>query len=374
MRFLRTLFATALLAGLAGPVRAQEPATPTLTLEPTSATRLVAKHNRHQAVATVRDANGDPVVGVTVAFHVVFDNVFDNPEFGAPESTTLRQTGADGRARHVTEADRPHVQRIHAWADGDDDRREDPDEPSDDATVRWRPPAGPAKPALVRGTTWYLRGSLTAGLADRSFTFGPGGVPLFGDWDGDGTDTPGWYRDGVFHLRNANSAGPADIVFSYGRPGEVPVVGDWDGDGTDTIGVVRDTTWHLRNSTDYRKRRGVGDLPPFRYGLVGDRLVAGDWDGDGADSPGVFRTPAGAQAARWYLRNRLSTGTNDVPTIVFGVVSATPLVGDWDRFGADRLGVAAPGNVYLRYRLTAGDPHYGFRYGNYREGGSYLTW
>src|SRR5438874_5846605 len=52
--------------------------------------------------------------------------------------------------------------------------------------------SAPPKPALVRNGEWYLRRSTTDGPADRGleFTFGnPGDTALFGDWDGDGSDT-----------------------------------------------------------------------------------------------------------------------------------------------------------------------------------------
>jgi len=54
----------------------------------------------------------------------------------------------------------------------------------------------------------------------------------------------------TFFLRNSNSAGPADLMFSYGWPGATPLVGDWDGNGTDTVGVYDSgsATFFLRNS------------------------------------------------------------------------------------------------------------------------------
>ena len=84
-----------------------------------------------------------------------------------------------------------------------------------------------------------------------------GGVRFYGDWDGNGTVTPGIvYRIpnvGLqWHLRNQNGSGPPDIVFLYGAWTDAPVVGNWDGVGGDTIGVARrhpniGLEWHLRN-------------------------------------------------------------------------------------------------------------------------------
>ncbi len=54
------------------------------------------------------------------------------------------------------------------------------------------------------------------------FYFGnPGDYPFMGDWNCDGFDTPGLYRqsDGYVYLRNSNTQGPADISFFFGNPG-----------------------------------------------------------------------------------------------------------------------------------------------------------
>jgi hypothetical protein len=52
---------------------------------------------------------------------------------------------------------------------------------------------------------------------------------LAGDWDGDGIDSIGIYRNGLFYLRNSNTQGFADMVFALGNNGDVPIAGDWDG-------------------------------------------------------------------------------------------------------------------------------------------------
>ncbi|HLE38189.1 MAG TPA: HYR domain-containing protein, partial [Acidimicrobiia bacterium] len=68
---------------------------------------------------------------------------------------------------------------------------------------------------------WYLRNSV--GVVS-SFYFGnPGDYPIVGDWDCDGDDTPGMYRqsDGYVYLRNSNTQGVADIRFFFGNPGDI---------------------------------------------------------------------------------------------------------------------------------------------------------
>jgi hypothetical protein len=49
-----------------------------------------------------------------------------------------------------------------------------------------------------------------------------------GDWNNDGIDTIGVYRNARFYLRNSNTVGTADIVFALGNPGDMPIAGDWD--------------------------------------------------------------------------------------------------------------------------------------------------
>jgi len=80
------------------------------------------------------------------------------------------------------------------------------------------------------------------GAAAFSYLFGSSGdIPFVGDFDGDGVDTVGLYRqsDGFVYFRNSLTPGEADLAFFYGLPGDQILVGDWDGDGTDTIAVYR---------------------------------------------------------------------------------------------------------------------------------------
>lgn len=83
-----------------------------------------------------------------------------------------------------------------------------------------------AKPAVVRGNTWFLRNSNTTGVADMVFTYGNSGdLPIVGDWDTNDTETPGVVRGNVRYLRNSNSAGVADVApFAYGNAADEHLV------------------------------------------------------------------------------------------------------------------------------------------------------
>jgi len=98
-----------------------------------------------------------------------------------------------------------------------------------------------------------------------NFIYGQqGDIPLLGDWNGDGIDTVGVYRTGVFYLRNTNTGGNGDLTFLYGNSvGDTPIVGDWNGDGIDTIGIIRSGVFYLRNTNT----AGIADIT---FGAQGD--------------------------------------------------------------------------------------------------------
>ncbi|MGB5169695.1 MAG: Ig-like domain-containing protein, partial [Acidimicrobiia bacterium] len=86
---------------------------------------------------------------------------------------------------------------------------------------------------------WHL--DTDSGTVTTFYYGNPGDVPFMGDWNCDGIDTPGLYRqsDGYVYLRNSNTQGVADITFFFGNPGDVPLAGDFNGDGCDTLSLYR---------------------------------------------------------------------------------------------------------------------------------------
>jgi len=191
----------------------------------------------------------------------------------------------------------------------------------------------------------YLKNSNATGFADIQINYGLGGdYPITGDWNGDGIDTIGIYRNGYFYLRNSNTIGFADIVFSFGMPGDQPVAGDWNNDGIDSIGIYRNGVFYLRNLNT----TGMPELT-FALGVPGDVGIAGDWDGDGVDTTGVFRPSNGAL----YLKSTNATGYADVQ-INYGQGGDRPVTGDWNNDGTDTIGVYRNGSFYLRNSNTIG--------------------
>jgi hypothetical protein len=110
----------------------------TLLLEPSFATNTVG--DKHCVTATVRDAFRNPVPGVTVVFSVgpSVPTTFPSPSSGTGT------TDANGQASFCYTASLPGVDRIHAFADVNDSRREDPGEPFGDAAKTWTPPTSTA--------------------------------------------------------------------------------------------------------------------------------------------------------------------------------------------------------------------------------------
>jgi hypothetical protein len=216
--------------------------------------------------------------------------------------------------------------------------------------------------------SWFLRNANTPGAADLVFGYGPSGIgwiPVTGDWNGDGIDTPGLYdpATGFFFLRNANAPGAADLVFGFGPGGLgwTPMVGDWNGDGVDTVGLYDPATgfFFLRNAN----APGAADLV-FGFGPsgVGWAPIAGDWNGDGVDTVGLYDGATGF----YFLRNRNAPGAAD---LLYGFgppgLEWAPIAGDWDGDGADTVGLydGTTGFFVLRNAHAGGPADVVFGYG-----------
>lgn len=217
--------------------------------------------------------------------------------------------------------------------------------------------ADDAPHGLVDAATgiWYLRDG--AGVQSQFFYGNPGDVPFMGDWDCDGTDTPGLYRqsDGFAYLRNSNAQGIADIRFFFGNPGDVPLAGDFNNDGCDTLSIYRpsEARFYIINELGSNDGGlGAADFS-FLFGNFGDKPVVGDWDGDGIDEIGLHRESTGL----FYFRNTLDTGIAS-DQFFFGDPGDRFVAGDWGVVdGVDTPAVFRPSDTtfYFRHTNTQGN-------------------
>jgi hypothetical protein len=205
----------------------------------------------------------------------------------------------------------------------------------------------------TRTGEWHLRGP--DGWT-TSFYFGdPNDYPMMGDWDCDGIDTPGLYRqaDGFVYLRNTNSQGVADIRFFFGDPGDLPLPGDFDGDGCDTVSIYRPSegrVYVINELGAHDGGLGAADLA-YYFGNPGDQPFVGDFDGNGIDTVGLHRSSTGFV----YFRNTNTQGVADA-SFYFGDPGDLFVAGDWTGDGVETPGVYRPGSrtFYFRHTNSAG--------------------
>jgi VCBS repeat-containing protein len=197
---------------------------------------------------------------------------------------------------------------------------------------------------------WHLFDD--AGGLETSFFFGnPGDYPIFGDWDGDGVETPGMYRqsDGFVYLRNSNTQGAGEIRFFFGNPGDVPIAGDFNGDGFDTVSIYRPSiqTFFIINALGANEG-GLGAAEfSYVFGDPGDKPFVGDFDGDGVETVGLHRESTGLV----YFRNSHSQGNADAQ-FIFGDPGDRLIAGDWNADGAYSPALFRPSNTTMFFRYT----------------------
>jgi hypothetical protein len=242
-------------------------------------------------------------------------------------------------------------------------------------------PIGTSGPVIHHFGDWYLRTTPSGGVAEQQFHYGSAGdVPLVGDWNGNGSETVGVARFAAgriqWFLRNSNSAGSADISFTFGDQrivsgdvlGSIPVVGNFDpSDDAYEVGVVySDPTAATLTWVISRDLTSTSPTVTFSYGRAYDRPVVGDWNGDGVDTPGVVRDNS------WYLTDQALAGGDAQVSFGYGSGRDLPVPGDWNGDGVDTPGVVrdAPGTPTGSYQLwllrnsnTAGPANTSFTFG-----------
>jgi len=117
------------------------------------------------------------------------------------------------------------------------------------------------------------------------------------------------------------------------------------------VGVFRpsDGTFYL----DYNGSgtwEGCGTDKCLSIGLAADTPLLGDWNGDGTDKVGVFR-PSDGTFYLDYNGNGAWDGCGVDRCLQIGMNGDVPLVGDWNGSGTSKVGVFRPsdGTFYLDY-------------------------
>jgi LmbE family N-acetylglucosaminyl deacetylase len=220
------------------------------------------------------------------------------------------------------------------------------------------PPGGPVHSIVLVDPgqgLWHLYDR--NGVEKASFFFGnPGDYPIYGDWNCDGIETPGMYRqsDGYVYLRNTNTQGPGDIRFFFGNPGDVPLAGDFNGDGCDTVSIYRPSearAFIINKLGANDGGLGAADVTYF-FGNPGDKPFVGDFDGNGTETVGLHRESTGFV----YFRNSHTQGVAD-SSFFFGDPGDRLVAGDWNNNGAFSPALFRPSNttMYFRYTNTQGN-------------------
>jgi murein DD-endopeptidase MepM/ murein hydrolase activator NlpD len=175
------------------------------------------------------------------------------------------------------------------------------------------------------------------------FTFGLATDRIVvGDWTGDGISKVGVFRDAAAYgapgaavfsldLNHDHTFDSGDQVFIFGRITDGLVIGDWNGDGTDKVGVYRDGSAGFNApgvalfslDTNGNRQYDPGVDAVFLYGLTSDQFVAGNW---------VVTPPL--QPAEFALGGR---GPGDVPTLTNAELAPVlqQAIADWTAHGAN---------------------------------------
>ncbi|HEV7224517.1 MAG TPA: SdrD B-like domain-containing protein, partial [Pirellulales bacterium] len=229
---------------------------------------------------------------------------------------------------------------------------------------------------------WTLHGGHAPGGRHQNVTFGKlGGIPVSGDFNGDGVSEVGIFKNGEWFIDlNGNGVWDKDDLWAkLGSADDKPVTGDWDGDGKTDIGIFGPAWpgdpravavepglpdphnaptgarknmppeedqatlgWRTMKRTQEGEVRADLIDHVFHFGTPDDIPITGDWTGSGIDTIGIY------YKGRWIL-DVDGDGKRSEKDMVFdmGGPDDKPVVGDFDGDGVDELGIYRGGMWHI---------------------------
>jgi hypothetical protein len=170
----------------------------------------------------------------------------------------------------------------------------------------------------VRTMKHSQSGGVRLDVVDHVFQYGNEGDKAFtGDFTGDGIATIGVYRDGKWYIdRTGTGKWDENAVFvnntDFGLgPEGIPVIGDFNGDGIDKIGLYVNGVWYLDTTGDF-KFDTVIEFDNFEH-KPGDYPVVGDFDGTGIAQLAVYR--ASTEESLFAINNAPEPATASTESI-----------------------------------------------------------